>query len=65
MWIYYKFTGDYRTDNGRINISGTTGQSYTTGSMATQGSGVIYGSSNDCNSNCSETSLGLWSWQAR
>ncbi|MFV8465401.1 T9SS sorting signal type C domain-containing protein [Flavobacterium sp. LB1P62] len=51
--------GDYITDNGNIDISGTTGQFYTTGAMTTQGSSSqIYGSSNNCISNCSGTSLG-------
>ncbi|OYX84777.1 MAG: hypothetical protein B7Y83_07115 [Flavobacteriales bacterium 32-34-25] len=51
--------GDYKTDNGNIDINGTTGQFYTTGAMQTQGtSSTIYGSSNDCTSNCSGTSLG-------
>lgn len=51
--------GDYITDNGNIDISGTTGQFYTTGAMTTQGnSSQIYGSSNNCASNCSGTSLG-------
>ncbi|MFE3867392.1 T9SS sorting signal type C domain-containing protein [Flavobacterium sp. LS2P90] len=50
--------GNYITDNGNIDISGTTGQFYTTGGMDTQGnSSEIYGSSNNCTSNCSGTSL--------
>lgn len=51
--------GNYATNNGNIDINGTTGQFYTTGAMQTQGaSGTIYGSGNDCASNCSGTSLG-------
>lgn len=51
--------GNYITDNGNIDISGSTGQFYTTGAMTTQGnSSQIYGSSNNCISNCSGTSLG-------
>lgn len=53
--------GDYKTDNGNLNINGTTGQFYTTGSMQTQGSSTIYGSGNECVSNCSGTSLGCGS----
>lgn len=50
--------GDYKTDNGNIDISGSTGQFYTTGGMNTQGnSSEIFGSSNNCTSNCSGTSL--------
>ncbi|MEL1240608.1 T9SS sorting signal type C domain-containing protein [Flavobacterium flavipallidum] len=53
--------GNYSTNNGNIDISGTTGQFYTTGSMSTQGSSDIYGSGNECASNCSGTSLGCGS----
>ncbi|SHF89224.1 Por secretion system C-terminal sorting domain-containing protein [Flavobacterium fluvii] len=54
--------GDYKTDNGNIDINGTTGQFYTTGAMQTQGSSsTIYGSGNECTSNCSGTSLGCGS----
>lgn len=50
--------GDYVTDNGNIDISGSTGQFYTTGAMITQGSSSqVYGSNNNCASNCSGTSL--------
>ena len=53
--------GNYSTNNGNIDISGATGQFYTTGSMSTQGSSDIYGSGNECVSNCSGTSLGCGS----
>jgi hypothetical protein len=50
--------GNYVTDNGNIDISGTSGQFYTTGTMSTQGSSSqVYGANNDCSSNCSGTSL--------